>query len=243
MRSVSSMFSGYSGGMMMARPDRDVSVDVVHDWARDFSSLWERAGRCFRRRDTRGHAEGYLRALLGRMERKNSWQMAEYLGAEHPYPVQHFLGRANWSADTLRDEVLRYSCEHLTTSRESGVLIVDETGFLKKGDKSVGVQRQYSGTAGRIENCQIGVFLALASSKGRALIDRELYMPKLPGVRKRQSPKTWHSRPSSGWLKGCCPALLRAASRRTGCWRTRCTVPTASSAFFSKSVGNRMYWR
>ena len=163
---------------MMARPDRDVSVDVVHDWARDFSSLWERAGRCFRRRDTRGHAEGYLRALLGRMERKNSWQMAEYLGAEHPYPVQHFLGRANWSADTLRDEVLRYSCEHLTTSRESGVLIVDETGFLKKGDKSVGVQRQYSGTAGRIENCQIGVFLALASSRGRALIDRELYVPK-----------------------------------------------------------------
>ncbi len=163
---------------MMARPDRDVSVDVVRDWASDFSSLWERAGRCFRRRDTRGHAEGYLRALLGRMERKNGWQLAEYLGAEHPYPVQHFLGRANWSADTLRDEVLRYSREHLTTSRESGVLIVDETGFLKKGDKSVGVQRQYSGTAGRIENCQIGVFLALASSRGRALIDRELYVPK-----------------------------------------------------------------
>jgi SRSO17 transposase len=112
------------------------------------------------------------------MERKNGWQMAEYVGAEHPYPVQHFLGRANWSADTLRDEVLRYSREHLTMSGENGVLIVDETGFLKKGDKSVGVQRQYSGTAGRIENCQIGVFLALVSSRGRALIDRELYVPK-----------------------------------------------------------------
>ncbi len=163
---------------MMARPDLDVSVDVVRDWASDFSSLWECAGRCFRRRDTRGHAEGYVRALLGRMERKNGWQMAEYLGAEHPYPVQHFLGRANWSADALRDEVLRYSREHLIMPGENGVLIVDETGFLKKGDKSVGVQRQYSGTAGKIENCQIGVFLALASSRGRALIDRELYVPK-----------------------------------------------------------------
>ncbi len=133
----------------MARLGLDVSADVVLDWASDFSSLWERAGSCFRRCDTRGHAEGYVRALLGRMERKNGWQMAEYLGAGNPYPVQHFLGRANWSADTLRDEVLRYSREHLTAAKENGVLIVDETGFLKKGDKSVGVQRQYSGTAGR----------------------------------------------------------------------------------------------
>ena len=163
---------------MMARRGFAVSDALVCDWANDFASLWERAGRCFRRCDTRGHAEGYVRALLGRIDRKNGWQMAEYLGAGSPYPIQHFLGRANWSADTLRDEVLRYSREHLTTSGENGVLIVDETGFLKKGGKSVGVQRQYSGTAGRIENCQIGVFLALASSKGRALIDRELYMPK-----------------------------------------------------------------
>jgi SRSO17 transposase len=171
-------FPDMPGGLMMARLALDVSVDVVSDWASDFSLLWERAGRCFRRSDTRGHAEGYVWALLGRIDRKNGWQMAEYLGAEHPYPVQHFLGRASWSADVLCDEVLRYSREHLTTSGENGVLIVDETGFLKKGKKSVGVQRQYSGTAGRIENCQIGVFLALAGSRGRALIDRELYVPK-----------------------------------------------------------------
>ncbi len=137
---------------MMSRSNQDVSVDVVREWASDFSLLWECAGRCFRRSDTRGHAEGYVRALLGRIDRKNGWQMAEYLGAGSPYPIQHFLGRANWSADVLRDEVLRYSREHLTTSGENGVLIVDETGFLKKGDKSVGVPRQYSGTAGRIES-------------------------------------------------------------------------------------------
>ncbi len=120
---------------MTTRRDFAVSDALACDWANDFSSLWERAGRCIRRCDTRGHAEGYVRALLGRIDRKNGWQMAEYLGAGSPYPVQHFLGRANWSADVLRDEVLRYSREHLTTPRENGVLIVDETGFFKKSDK------------------------------------------------------------------------------------------------------------
>jgi SRSO17 transposase len=104
--------------------------------------------------------------------------LAEYLGDVTPYAVQHLLGRSNWKADTVRDEILRYTLAHLLASGEKGVLIVDETGFLKKGDKSAGVQRQYSGTAGRIENCQIGVFLSLACSKGRALLDRELYIPK-----------------------------------------------------------------
>jgi SRSO17 transposase len=158
--------------------DGNVSGDVIAGWVNDFTLLWEQAGGCFRRRDTRSHAEGYVRGLLGRVERKNSWQMAEYLGAARPYAVQHLLGRSNWNADTVRDEILRYSREHMLTGGENGVLIVDETGFLKKGDKSAGVQRQYSGTAGRIENCQIGVFLALASSKGRALLDRELYVPR-----------------------------------------------------------------
>lgn len=158
--------------------DDTVSGDVVEGWADDFTSLWGQAGGCFRRSDTRAHAEGYVRGLLGRVERKNSWQMAEYLGAANPYAVQHLLGRSNWNADAVRDEILRYSREHLIGAKENGVLIVDETGFLKKGDKSAGVQRQYSGTAGRIENCQIGVFLALAGSKGRALLDRELYVPR-----------------------------------------------------------------
>jgi SRSO17 transposase len=112
------------------------------------------------------------------MERKNGWQMAEFLGDETPHAVQRLLGCARWNADDLRDELIRYAMAHLLTPRDSGVLIVDETGFPKKGNKSVGVQRQYSGTAGRVENCQVGVFLALASAGGRALIDRALYLPR-----------------------------------------------------------------
>ena len=92
--------------------------------------------------------------------------MAEHIGDATPYAVQHLLGRASWNADVVRDEILRYACQHLLAAGEKGVLIGDETGFLKKGKKSAGIQRQYSRTAGRIENCQIGVFLARASSGG-----------------------------------------------------------------------------
>lgn len=107
---------------------------------------------------------------------KNGWQVAEGLGHQTPYKVQHLLGRSRWKADDLRDEVRQYVVEHL--GEQDGVLILDETGFVKKGSHSAGVARQYSGTAGRIENCQIGVFLAYASSKGHALVDRVLYLPK-----------------------------------------------------------------
>src|SRR4051812_4717275 len=153
-------------------------ADVVEGWAADFDLLMGRVGPCLSRQDLRGRAEGYVRGLLGRVDRKNGWQVAEYLGDDTPYGVQRLLGRARWDAGEVRDEVVRYAAEHLLASGEGGVLVVDETGFLKKGDKSVGVQRQYSGTAGRIENCQVGVFLALSGSRGRALIDRELYLPE-----------------------------------------------------------------
>jgi SRSO17 transposase len=158
----------------------DISLqrDTVERWADDFAGLWEQAGGCFFRYDLRARAQRYVRGLLGRVERKNGWQVAEYLGDDTPHAVQRLLGRAVWDADQLRDEVLRYARVHLLAPDDPGVLVIDETGFLKKGDKSVGVQRQYSGTAGRIENCQIGVFLALASSRGRALVDRELYLPQ-----------------------------------------------------------------
>lgn len=151
---------------------------AVERWADDFGSLLERVGPCFGRHDLRARAAGYVRGLLGRVERKNGWQVAEYLGDEKPYGVQRLLGRASWDAGAVRDEVRRYAAGHLLAEGEGGVLVVDETGFLKKGDKSAGVQRQYSGTAGRIENCQVGVFLALAGSRGRALVDRELYLPE-----------------------------------------------------------------
>jgi SRSO17 transposase len=118
----------------------------------------------------------YLAGLLDRVERKNGWQLAEHLGEAGPQGVQRLLNAADWDVDAVRDDLRVYVTEHL--GDPDGVLIVDETGFLKKGTKSVGVQRQYSGTAGRIENCQIGVFLGYASSQGRAFLDRELYLPQ-----------------------------------------------------------------
>jgi len=154
-----------------------MEAPLVERWAEDFGRLLERVGPCFGRHDLRARAGGYVRGLLGRVDRKNGWQVAEYLGDDKPYGVQRLLGRASWDADAVRDEVRRYAAEHLLARGEGGVLVVDETGFLKKGEKSAGVQRQYSGTAGRIENCQVGVFLALAGSRGRALVDRELYLP------------------------------------------------------------------
>jgi len=110
------------------------------------------------------------------VERKNGWQLAEHLGERDPRGVQRLLDAAQWDADAVRDDLRTYVVEHLGDAR--GVLVVDETGFLKKGTKSVGVARQYSGTAGRVENCQIGVFLAYASPRGRAFLDRALYLPK-----------------------------------------------------------------
>ena len=151
---------------------------IVGRWHDQFTALWSEMAQCFGRCDLRSRAEAYVRGLLGPVQRKNSWQVAEHVGAATPYGLQRLLGRARWDADALRDEIRRYAAEHLLADGEAGVLIVDETGFLKKGEKSVGVQRQYSGTAGRIENCQIGVFLALCGSRGRALIDRALYLPE-----------------------------------------------------------------
>ena len=110
------------------------------------------------------------------MERKNGWQVAEEAGEATPYGMQHLLDRAKWDPDGVRDELRAYLSE--TLGDEAAVLVIDETGFLKKGSKSVGVQRQYSGTAGRVENCQVGVFLSYASAKGASLLDRELYLPK-----------------------------------------------------------------
>lgn len=117
-----------------------------------------------------------MQGLLSPIERKNGWQMAEAVGDTTPYVMQQFLYRGQFSADELRDELRGYVSEKL--GDEDGVLVVDETGFLKQGKMSCGVKRQYSGTAGRIENCQIGVFLTYASGKGHAPIDRRLYIPE-----------------------------------------------------------------
>ncbi len=141
-----------------------------------FSGLMDRLEQRFSRCDLLRQAECYLRGLLSQVERKNSWQLAEATGADTPHGFQRLLGRARWNADDVRDDLQHYVAEHL--GAPEGVLIIDETGFLKKGNKSAGVSRQYSGTAGRIENSQIGVFMAYRSDRGHALMDRELYLPK-----------------------------------------------------------------
>jgi SRSO17 transposase len=157
--------------LTVVRPARRDAVS----WAEQFAEVAERIGPRFLRSEPRPQALAYLQGLLSPVERKNSGQLAEQAGDPGPHRFQHLLGRAVWDADEVRDDLRTYVVDHLGDAE--GVLIVDETGFLKKGDQSVGVQRPYSGTAGRIENCQIGVFLAYHGARGSAFLARALYVP------------------------------------------------------------------
>jgi len=136
----------------------ELTVDTVRAWLLELTDVERRIGAQFPRWDARQRAGAYLRGLLSPVERKNGWQLAEVNGDDTPYGVQHLLGRAVWNAEAVRDDVRGYLMEHLGTPQ--GVMVIDETGFLNKGRHSAGVARQYSGTAGRVENSQIGVFLA-----------------------------------------------------------------------------------
>src|SRR6266566_7128477 len=139
------------------------------------ADLARRLAPYFARSQSRDRVLAYLRGLLSEAERKNSWQVAEVCGEPTPYGFQYLLSRADWDANAVRDELRTYILQHLGDS--NGVLVLDETGFLKKGQHSAGVARQYTGTVGKVENCQIGVFLGYASRLGHALVDRELYVP------------------------------------------------------------------
>jgi len=145
---------------------------AVGRWRAEFDVLMGRVAGRFGRVEPRRTARAYVLGLLSGIERKNCWWLAEQAGLAGPQAMQRLVRSARWDAD----EVRRYVIEHLGCP--DGVLIVDETGFLKKGRGSAGVQRQYTGTAGRVENAQVGVFMAYASPRGRALIDRRLYLPK-----------------------------------------------------------------
>lgn len=145
-------------------------------WETMFAALYHRIAPAFARRETRERSRRYLLGLLSRAERKNGWQLAEMMQESGPQGMQRLLNAAQWDAGVVRDVLRTYVVEHLGVP--DGVLVVDETGFLKKGQASVGVARQYSGTAGRVENCQVGVFLAYASGHGSAFIDRDLYLPE-----------------------------------------------------------------
>ena len=155
----------------------DLSVAEVRDWADGLAEVYELIGPRFARSEPREHAAEYLRGLLSGAERKNSWTISEQAGARTPDGVQRLLSTTDWDPDAVRDDLQGYVRANL--GDPDGVLIIDETGFLKKGTRSAGVARQYSGTAGRIENCQIGVFLTYATSAGRTFLDRELYLPKV----------------------------------------------------------------
>jgi SRSO17 transposase len=149
---------------------------VVELVAGELDRVHERIAGRFGRAEPRARVREYLCGLVAGLERKNGWTLAEHAGEACPDGMQRLLRRADWDVDGVRDDVRGYVVEHL--GDREGVLIADDTGFLKKGTRSAGVQRQYSGTAGRTENCQVGVFLAYASRHGHALIDRELYLPQ-----------------------------------------------------------------
>jgi SRSO17 transposase len=150
---------------------------VVARWSETLDALHGRIARHFARAEVRERARRYLAGLLDHVERKNGWQLAEAIGECGAKGVQRLLNAAAWDADAVRDDLRDYVVEHLR-DETSGVLIIDETGFLKKGAKSCGVARQYTGTAGDTVNCQVGVFLVYASHKGAGFIDRALYLPR-----------------------------------------------------------------
>jgi SRSO17 transposase len=148
----------------------------VESWLEELQALHERIAPHFRRSEPRERSLAYLKGLLSGVERRNGWQLAEQAGEATPDGMQRLLATADWDAELVREDLCDYVVE--TRGSEKAVLVVDETGFLKKGKKSVGVKRQYSGTAGGVENAQVGVFLAYATALGTAFIDRALFLPE-----------------------------------------------------------------
>jgi SRSO17 transposase len=150
--------------------------EVLAEWQEGLDDLFAVVAGRFSRVEPRRLAFAYVRGMLAPLERRNGWTIAEHAGRRSPNAVQEMLYSPCWDPDLVRDDVRDYLVGHL--GEPSGVLIADDTGFIKKGVRSAGVQRQYTGTAGKVENCQIGTFLAYATQKGRGLIDRELYLPR-----------------------------------------------------------------
>lgn len=212
-------------------------------WAQRLEEVMDRIGARFGRVEPRRRALAYLRGLLSPIERKNGWQLAETAGDRTPDGVQDFLVRVHWDADLVRDDPRAYVVEQLGDAQ--AVLVLDETGFVKKGDKSCGVQRQYSGTAGCIENCQIGVFLSYASRYGQALMTapsicrkagRPIASAAPPLACWRRSPL----RPNPSWAAPCWSVRLRPACPAPGWLETVFMGPITRCAAASSSTGVAM---
>jgi len=154
----------------------NIGVAEIQEWAQGLDEIRDLIGGQFARTEPRNNAIGYIQGLLSDEERKNSWTLSERAGQVTPDGMQRLLSTTDWDPDAVRDALIGYVIKHL--GDPAGILAIDETGFLKKGTASAGVARQYSGTAGRVENCQIGVFLTYATKHGRTFVDRELYIPK-----------------------------------------------------------------
>ncbi|WP_375459885.1 IS701 family transposase [uncultured Enterovirga sp.] len=209
------------------------------------SALKARIGPGFGRRELRETAGVFLDGLLSGVERKTGWLMAEQAGLDHPARMQALLGRSRWEADALRDQVRADVLEALGDPH--GVLVVDETGFVKKGTHSIGVARQYSGTAGRIENAQVGVFLAYASRFGQALIDRRLYLPEAwagDGERRARAgvPAEIAFATKPAIACNLVAAALDAGASCALCWQTRSRAPTRSCAGCWRSGTSPTCW-
>jgi SRSO17 transposase len=236
------------------------ALDEVAAWARGLGARHARIAHRFRRAEPRRRALAYLRGLTSPVERKNGWQLAEQAGESTPDGMQRLLATADWDADQVRDDLRAYVVEHL--GEGEGVLVVDETGFLKKGTKSAGVQRQYSGTAGRIENCQIGVFLAYASAQGHTFLDRELYLPKewaVDAPRRAEAgvpePVPFRTKPQlarvmleraldagvpAAWVMG---DEVYGGDRRLRVWREERQLPHLLAVKSSEPLWTRTTWR
>jgi SRSO17 transposase len=147
----------------------------VAQWAQDLTYLHARIAPRFARPEPRRRALAYLQGILSDISRKNGWQLAEHAREATPYGMQRLLSNAVWDTDGVRDDLRRYVVEQLGS--HGAVIVVDETCFPKRGAKSAGVQEQYCGATGQVENCQVGVFLSYVTASGHALIDRELYLP------------------------------------------------------------------
>jgi hypothetical protein len=196
-------------------------LSVVQGWRTYLTDIARRLGPYFARAETRQRVMTYLQGRLSPAERKNSWQLAEETGDVTPDGFQYLLARADWAADAVRDELRMYIRQHL--SYPNGVIVIDETGFLKEGQHSAGVARQYSGTAGKVEDCQIGVCVTYASRLGHALLDRELYLPE-EWTTEDGSPKGSQYGPKGATRRGLmqtrgprCPCPLNPSPTRSVC--------------------------